>query len=249
MFDFLSRFKKQSRYQTMIDNRQLKGAFNNLPNEVIILILSQPILSIRTLYDMMKISKRIFDLCLHVLVHYRFPLYIIEASIDQEGHNRSVTSFSFLGVEAETMCIQFETKYPYPRRYYTNKEVPMIRRMMIRDLRHSRDAELSNLKLLEKEEGRTRIPLPSTIIANSKIMIETKNRRIHKVQKEGVHNVQVFRLFPSPLLPVNRLAWKLEYHIEREAKKEYNLTPLYLDIQFNYFIQLIQDKKEKKYIM
>ncbi|KAI9260791.1 hypothetical protein BY458DRAFT_516299 [Sporodiniella umbellata] len=246
MLQFLSVFKKSSRYKPLTGDYQLIGPFNNLSNEIIILILSQPVLTVHTLCNVMKISKRMFDLCLQVLVRYKLPLYTIEAYIDQEGHSRSMTDFSFQGIEPETMCILFEAKCPYTRRYYTNKEVPMIRRMMVRDLCCSQDSERIVLKKREREKGRTRIPLPSRIIVNTKIVIETKSRKIHKVQKEGIHNVQVSRLFSSPLLPINRLAWKFGYQIDQKTRKEYNLTPLSFDIQFNYFMQLIQNKKGKK---
>ncbi|CAO3668624.1 unnamed protein product [Rhizopus stolonifer] len=244
------------------------ASINNLPDEVIILILSELTSDLDTIQNVMTISKRMADLSLHVLANCMLPIYSIEVIIDQEGINRTFTQFKFGGVDTETHSVCFVARLPSIKRYTTNKEAPTIRQAMLeyhssalplngdhkKNVTGEQGEALSD-KMNEKEStqlDRIKNFHPAMCTTVSKVLLETRNQKIHKVKQEGIYSLQSSRLFSSPLYnknytnTQNRSMWKLGYQIDHKTKKEYDLTPLYLNIHASYFIELIQCKKNKK---
>lgn len=260
-------FSDRKRHSALINTKNEKTAimttFNNLPDEVIILILSQLVSNLDTILNIMKVSKRMSRLCLGILSQSTFPSYSIETIIDQEGRNRSFTQFEFQSVHLDTLCLSFVARSPSIRRYYTNKENPAFRQIALRNSTRSssngdntRNATTGEWAFEKEKEDKkeenhqliddvtSEIPMNKTYV---QAILETRNQKICKVKKEGRQSVQLFRSF-SPSSQKNnqdKLLWKLEYQIDRKVNKEYCFTPLYLDVQFKYFIQLIQNKKRK----
>ncbi|CAO3703259.1 unnamed protein product [Rhizopus stolonifer] len=180
-------------------------SFNSLPDEIIILIISELISDPDTIHNIMMISKRMSDLSLHVLANHMLPVYSIETVIDQEGRNRTFTQFKFEGVNTETHSVSFIAISPSIRRYYTNKEAPTIRQAMLKDHNststlnygHERNVtggqgqvlldKMSEKEITQLDQAKTFPPIAGTTV--SKVLLETRNQKIHKLAVASVISI------------------------------------------------------------
>ncbi|RCH79118.1 hypothetical protein CU098_006752, partial [Rhizopus stolonifer] len=125
---------------------------------------------------------------------------------------------------------------PSIRRYYTNKEAPTIRQAMLKDHNststlndgHERNAtgeqdqvlldKMSEKEITQLDQAKTFPPIAGKTV--SKVLLETRNQKIHKVRQEGIYSLQSSRSFPSLLYnrnytrTQNRFMWKLGYQID-----------------------------------
>ncbi|ORE07615.1 hypothetical protein BCV72DRAFT_335059 [Rhizopus microsporus var. microsporus] len=216
----------------------LKGRFNDLPDEVIVIILSDPVLDLETLYNMMKISQRIFHLVHHVFVKYRLPALDVVVCIDQEGRNRSTTQFGIQDFNLDKHCITFTPCTPTSRRYYADKQAPAMRFTMITDgyytptdtnLTSKRDNAVINRNHAECTEER---------MMYCKVKMESQSQRLRKINKQGHHYINR----TSSLQRSTR--WEFGYQISHVVHKEYYLLPLYLEIHLDFLIQLFKMRGE-----
>ncbi|KAI9279807.1 hypothetical protein BY458DRAFT_501744 [Sporodiniella umbellata] len=231
-------------------NNKSLSRFDTLPDEIVLLILTELASDYQALYSMMKLSRRMSSLCFHVLSYHKFPYYTIEAVIDQEGHSRTFTQFDFGGVDVDTGSIYFLARAPVMRRYYTNKEAPTFRQIMLKNSnktlplnnKYTKNATedqnpLEKLSIKDLSQKNETKDYPSAATANTfKVMIESQNQKIHKVKKNGLHNVQLSRSHHAQ----SRFMWRFGYEISNKVKKEYHFIPVHLDIHFSYLIKLIQ---------
>ncbi|KAI8080153.1 uncharacterized protein B0P05DRAFT_571296 [Gilbertella persicaria] len=225
-------------------------AFDRLPDELMILILSQPVIALETLRNMQSISKRINQLVLHVLNYYRLPAIQIGISIDQEGKNRITTQFVFSQFCPITRTIRFILTQPQKaRRYYTNKAIPVIRFLntkdtynMQQDIRYRRLSSASSSSPYQGETGEKqddvakktlppRHSSPSLLIKKDENGNKLRNYRL-QFQKNGIHTLKKSAGFLNA-----PPYFKLTYQISDKQHAEYYLAPIELYITFDHLVK------------
>ena len=212
---------------------------DKIPDEIIIAILSQSILNLNAFGQLIRVSKRIQNLALYVLQQYRLPAIRIKLSIDQEGKNRIISQFHIGKINESNLCITFGSKGKRPRRYYSNRALPMIRSISMTDMyqqgNHVTMATADTFSSFQdfsddnsscfsggKEDTAQRSFESSTGTEN---MI---NQKISK-KKKGQH-----------MLPVSRKSgcWKFCYDITEKEGHAYHLLPSTVCIQLNQLLVL-----------
>lgn len=110
-----------------------RSAFDRLPDEILIHILSQSIIDLYTLTQVLDVSQRMCQLSLFVLTQYRLPALKMAISLDQEGRNRITSKFCFDQLDCANLSIAMKCIAKTPRRYYSNKASPIIRSITAKD--------------------------------------------------------------------------------------------------------------------
>ncbi|KAL7309766.1 hypothetical protein PS15m_010609 [Mucor circinelloides] len=108
-------------------------AINTFPDEIIIQILAQPAIDLRTLGAIMTVSSKLRRLVLHVLMVYRLPTLLLALTVEQEGKSRITTNYRFSYFCPTSLTILLTADKPKTRRYYTSKACPVVRSMAIKD--------------------------------------------------------------------------------------------------------------------
>ncbi|KAI8365437.1 hypothetical protein EDC96DRAFT_429471, partial [Choanephora cucurbitarum] len=107
---------------------------DRLPDEILIEILSQPILSLNTLQVIQSVSNRMHSLCNYVLRHKRLPAIYLDVSMDQEGKSRVTSVFQLHQLSSDNANLHFKPLRPHvSKRYYTDKAAPVIRLVRMTD--------------------------------------------------------------------------------------------------------------------
>ncbi len=111
----------------------MKLELSTLPDEIIICILSQSIIDLNTLGQLVNVSRRVRHLALHIFNQYRLPYLQLSITIDQEGKNRIISKFQIDNIDPTNLSITFNNTTDRPRRYYSNRALPMIRSILMTD--------------------------------------------------------------------------------------------------------------------
>lgn len=225
----------------------------NLPDEIIIHIISQPVLELNTLGRLVHVSKRIRHLALHVFSQYRLPSLQISLTIDQEGKNRIVSTFQVDNVDPTNLSVTFNNTGKRPRRYYSNRALPIIRNMIMTDNYSSNkisDAmNDSSLYDFSSDDSSSYNSKEYAVQKESLLPRSTTNdigdtrnngghiinRKIQK-KKEGLHILHVSR---------NPASWKLCYEITQRQGHEYYVLPSAIKIQLGQLLLLEEVEKQK----
>ncbi|KAL9556794.1 hypothetical protein MBANPS3_001692 [Mucor bainieri] len=107
---------------------------DTFPDEIIIQILSQPALDLRTLGTLMTVSDKLHRLVIHVLAVYRLPGLQLALTVEQEGKSRITTNYTLARFDSTSLTICMVAHDPKPRRYYTSKACPVVRSMALLDM-------------------------------------------------------------------------------------------------------------------
>ncbi|KAG2205913.1 hypothetical protein INT46_002533 [Mucor plumbeus] len=208
------------------------------PDEIIILILTQQILDLRSLKVLMSVSSRMRQLCNHVLKYNRLPAMQLSLTVDQEGKSKVTSKFEFSHFCPLSLNTLFTSNQPTARRYYTDKAYPVIRSMAIEDTCHvqsSSESVASSSATLVGSDSSSVAKQPSytTTPFNSIPVYHLGNAKKLSAQKEGFHILQV-----SPRSTNHESSWKLAYRITDKHKPEYFLTPINITIGFEHLLKL-----------
>lgn len=230
----------------------------HLPDEIIIRIISQPVLELNTLGKLMHVSRRIRLLALYVFGQYRLPSVQISLTIDQEGKNRIVSTFGVDNIDPTNLSITFNNTGKRPRRYYSNRASPIIRNMIMTD-NYSSNKNSSNVKSSslydfssddsssynsnEKEYAAQKESLLTPPCSDTTHdMGNTRssgghivNQKIQK-KKEGLYILNVSQ---------NPASWKLCYEITQRQGHEYYVLPSTIKIQLGQLL-LLEDTERQK---
>ncbi|KAF1802108.1 hypothetical protein FB192DRAFT_1248067, partial [Mucor lusitanicus] len=101
------------------------------PDEIIIQVLSQRTMDLRTLATVMAVSARLRRLVIHVLAMYRLPDLQLALTVEQEGKSRITTSYEFGRFNSTSLTVVMVAHQPKARRYYTSKASPVVRSMAL----------------------------------------------------------------------------------------------------------------------
>ncbi|KAI8878535.1 hypothetical protein K501DRAFT_195622 [Backusella circina FSU 941] len=203
--------------------------FDLLPDEILLNILLQPVLDLKSLATITAVSKRFYHLGLHVIICNYLKTIQLSTLIDQEGHGQFTTSYTFDAFDEKMMSATFKSIYPKSKRYYSSKESPTLRYASI-DYQLDSDTKLTGLETL-KYNNITRI-------------FPFSNHPIHK-------NMSVAeRRFSWEF---SYQITKLKNNNGSDTKNEYYLTPLQLTLHINHLIKLESNnekfnKKIKKWM-
>lgn len=231
-----------------------------LPDEIIIRIISQPVLELSTLGKLMHVSKRIRLLALYVLKQYRLPLLQISLTIDQEGKNRIIGTFGVDNIDPTNLSVTFNNTGKRPRRYYSNRASPIVRNMIMTDNYASnensdsvKDSSLYDFSFddsssyssssgkeytAQKESLLPPPPCSSTTHDMGNTRSSGRHTINHKIQKkkEGLYILNVSR---------NPASWKLCYEITQRQGHEYYVLPSTIKIQLGQLL-LLEDIERQK---
>ncbi|KAI7869475.1 hypothetical protein BDF14DRAFT_1781653 [Spinellus fusiger] len=110
-------------------------AFYRLSNELILYILQQPTIDLKTLYTMSRLSKRFHSLAICALKVYRLPHIRLMVGTDQEGRGKATTCFRFQSLDSTHLTATFVATTLDPKRYCRNKskEPPILRHISMTD--------------------------------------------------------------------------------------------------------------------
>ncbi|KAL0143387.1 hypothetical protein V8B55DRAFT_1560760 [Mucor lusitanicus] len=104
---------------------------DTFPDEIIIQVLSQRTMDLRTLATVMAVSARLRRLVIHVLAMYRLPDLQLALTVEQEGKSRITTSYEFGRFNSTSLTVVMVAHQPKARRYYTSKASPVVRSMAL----------------------------------------------------------------------------------------------------------------------
>ncbi|KAK4513746.1 POLIIIAc domain-containing protein [Mucor velutinosus] len=104
---------------------------DTFPDEIIIQILLQPTMDLRTLIILMTVSSKLRRLAIHALTVYRLPRLQLLLTVEQEGKSRITTSYKFSLFHTTSLTVLLTAHHPKPRRYYTSKACPAVRSMAL----------------------------------------------------------------------------------------------------------------------
>lgn len=208
------------------------------PDEIIILILTQHVIDLRSLKVLMSVSSRMRRLCIHVLKCNRLPAMQISLTVDQEGKSKVTSRFEFSHFCPLSLNTLFTSNKPTARRYYTDKAYPVIRSMAIEDACHIRPSSesivSSSVTLVGSDSSSVaKQPSYTTEPFGSIPVYHLGNAKKLSAQKEGFHILQV-----SPRSTNHESSWKLAYRITDKQKPEYSLTPINITIGFEHLLKL-----------
>jgi hypothetical protein len=240
--------------------------FNTIPDEILLNILSQPVLDLKSLASITAVSKRFHSLGLHVIIFNYLRTMQLSTLIDQEGHGQFTTTYDYDAFDEKMMGVTFKSILPISKRYYSSNEAPTLRCASIvyqsnHDMNPARfeafepNTNTNSSKKSEKYSNGTpsKLVFRSSKPPTSRIpVIHIRNRKIQG-HKQGVHRLLVTRILPFSNYPIHmntsvaerRFSWEFSYRIKKlentkhsDAKNEYYFTPLQLTININHLIAL-----------
>lgn len=201
--------------------QRITATLDAFPDEIIIQILSQSKIDLKTLGILMFVSTKIRRLSIHVLMLYRLPAVKLALTIEQEGKSRMTTRFEFCHFCPRSLNTLFTADLSNARRYYTNKACPVVRSMSIED-----DFQSEFLTLVGNNDTTKTHPCYATSPDDSyPHMYYPNSAKKLSAQKGGFYILQ--------LLP-----WKLAYRITNVQKPEYYLKPINITVGFQHLIRL-----------
>ncbi|KAI8386978.1 hypothetical protein BD560DRAFT_420173 [Blakeslea trispora] len=201
-------------------------ALDCLPDEILVLILSQSILPISTLQAMQSISDRLHVLCNYVLTYKRFPAIHLDVSIDQEGKSRVTTVFRFKQFCSDKANIQFVSSQPHkPRRYYTGKAAPVIR--MVRMTDTYMQAQSTLVDHLDEKTQTEDMSLKKKNYGSKSMKLRTLRDGIYKIEKS------------KHLLFNKSICFNLTYKISCRQQSEYHASLLGISLSSDYLLKQI----------
>ncbi|CEP12184.1 hypothetical protein [Parasitella parasitica] len=206
-----------------------------LPDEIIILILSECVIDLKTLTSLMSVSSRLRCLSIHVLAHYRLPATSLLITIDQEGKSKVTTQFEFSHFCPESFNTLYTSNHPTARRYYIEKAYPVVRSMSIKGtcLVQPLSASSSTTFVGSDRPLLAKQPSCTTKLSDPALVYHYGNPKKLSAQEEGFHILQV-----SPYSTNHGSFWKLAYRVTNKHKPEYYLTPVNISIGFKHLLKL-----------
>lgn len=242
----------KNQYATISNEQPNHSSFDQLPNEIIIHILSQPVIDLPTLGNILELSPRMKNLALHVLNQYRLPSLQIALQIDQEGKNRVTSRFQLDRFDSETLNVSMSCTNKRSRRYYSNRASPLIRTISIKDtycLQQSSDTAAivdDDCASFKSKEDIAASAVVATQMTKKPVGGDTThggkvNRKI-STKKEGLHILHVIH---NASKTKSSAFWRFAYQITQKQGDEYHLSPTHLIIPLNQLI-LLNKKHDKK---
>ncbi|KAI9349345.1 hypothetical protein BD770DRAFT_394895 [Pilaira anomala] len=239
----------KNQYAIISNEQPNHSSFDQLPNEIIIHILSQPVIDLSTLGNILELSPRMKHLALHVLNQYRLPSLQVSLQIDQEGKNRVTSRFQLDRFDSATLNVSMSCTNKRSRRYYNSRASPLIRTITIKDtycLQQLSDptaiVDDDCASFNSKEDAAvvatqmTKEPVEGDTTNGGKV-----NRKI-STKKEGLHILHVIH---NASKSKTSAFWRFAYQITQKQGDEYHLSPTHLIIPLNQLI-LLNKKHDKK---
>lgn len=110
-------------------------AIERLPDELLLDILLQPVIDLKTLCAMTRTTPRLRFLVMGILRTYKLPHISLATATEQEGRCKVTVQYVFDSLDERTLCVRFLPLKSTPKRYRhdTTAAVPILRHILLSD--------------------------------------------------------------------------------------------------------------------
>ncbi|ORY91946.1 hypothetical protein BCR43DRAFT_497534 [Syncephalastrum racemosum] len=204
-------------------------AIERLPDELLLHILLQPVIDLKTLCAMTRTTPRLRFLVMGILRTYKLPHISFATATEQEGRCKATVQYVFDSLDERTLCARFVPLKSAPKRYRhdTTAAVPILRHMLLsddglafpscveqEDRRPKRQGSWITVDSQDSGEGVK--SEKSSHAEESRPVKRSSNRRVLPIKSTGAHEIHSNQRLPT----VNGSscpAWQMMYYVSADG--------------------------------